>query len=99
MDSGLLAALGPGMTKSDVAVEERRDGGILSQARDVLRGRQLRLVALRIDHAEEAERLIGGRTELVPGHRRHGDEIARLEPLHLVADEAMAAPAQNDDAV
>src|SRR5882672_490572 len=72
-----------------LAVEERRDRGVLLQALDILRGRELRLVALGIDHAEEAERLLGRGAELVPCHRRHGDEIARLESLHLVPHETM----------
>src|SRR2546430_2098344 len=63
------------------------------------RARQLRLVAFGIHHAQKTERLVGRGAELVPGHRRHGDEIARLERLYLLADEAMAAPAQNQHAM
>ena len=61
--------------------------------------RQLRLVARGIHHAEKAERLAAGGAKLVPGHRRHGDEIAGLDRLHFAADQAMAAPAQDQHGV
>ena len=37
--------------------------------------------------------------ELVPRHGRHGDEIARLDRPHLAADQAVAAPAQDQHRV
>ena len=51
----------------------------------------------RIHHAEETERFALRRAELMPGHRRHGDEIALLQGPHLAADQAMAASAQDQD--
>src|SRR5437763_269389 len=87
------------MSCARLAVEESRDSGIAPQPRDLVGARQLRLVAIGVDHAEEAERLAVRGAELVPGHRRHRDEIARREPFHLVADEAMPATTQDQHAM
>ena len=75
--------------------QKRRDRRIGFELPQLRRARQLRLVALRVDHAEEAERLAPGGAELVPGHGRHGDEVARRQRLDVAPDEAMAAPAQD----
>src|SRR5204862_5847460 len=60
-----------------------------------LGARQPRLVARRIDHAEEAERLRFGGAELVPGHGRDVDEVIGVDGADLVADQALAAAPQD----
>src|SRR5512144_1782262 len=82
-----------------LVAEEGRDPRILLQPGQIRFRGQLRLVARGIHHAEEAQRLAPGGAKLVPGHRRHGDEIAGLDRLYFTADEAVAAPAQDQHGV
>src|SRR5437588_7713732 len=77
--------------------QECRDGGAGLQPRQVLRRWKLRLVARGIDHAKKSERLACIGSELVPGHGRHRNEIMKLDCFHFVADQAVAATAQNQD--
>src|SRR5262249_2521234 len=67
-----------------LVAQERRDLGIRGKLGQFLRRRQLRLVTRRVDHAEKAERLALGGTELMPGHRRHGDEVASVNGAHFI---------------
>src|SRR5262249_53841019 len=82
-----------------LVAQERGDLRVRRKLRQILRRGQLRLVARGVDHAEEAERLALGGAELMPGHRRHGHEIAGLDRSDLAADETMAAPAQDQHRV
>src|SRR5262249_14287377 len=82
-----------------LVAQERSDLRVRRKLRQILRRGQLRLVARGVHHAEEAERLAPGGAELMPGHRRHGHEIAGLDRSDLAADEAMAAPAQDQHRV
>src|SRR5262249_53150768 len=82
-----------------LVAQERGDLRVRLELRQILRGGQLRLVARGVHHAQEAERLPPGGAELMPGHRRHGHEIAGLDRFDFVADETMAAPAQDQHGV
>src|SRR5262245_37458375 len=70
-----------------LVAQECGDPGIALELCQILRRGQLRLVARGIDHAEKAERLALRGAELVPSHRRHGDEIAGFDRPHLFAHE------------
>src|SRR5262249_44882514 len=59
----------------------------------------LRTVPVDVDEAEEAERLIRGGAELVPGHAGHVDEIVARDVVDRVANEALPAPANDHDRV
>src|SRR5262245_211557 len=78
-----------------LVAQKRGDLRVRLKLRQILHRRQLRLVARGVHHAEEAERLAPGGAELMPGHRRHGHEVAGLDRSDLAADETMAAPAQD----
>src|SRR5262249_614262 len=82
-----------------LVAQERGEGRVRLKLRQILRRGQLRLVARGVHHAEEAERLAPGGAELMPGHRRYRHEIAGLDRPDVVADEAMAAPAQDQHRV
>src|ERR1043165_3805654 len=60
---------------------------------------ELRAVAVGGHQAQEAERLVGRGAELVPRHRRHVDQIVRVDGVGLVADEALAMAADHHDGV
>ena len=84
-----------GMRLLRLMPQERGDLGIRPQLCQFLGRRQLRLVAGGVDHAKEPERLALSGAKLVPRHRRHGDEIARLDRPHLAADQAVVKLAQD----
>ena len=81
------------------AVEERGRFGSRAQVRQRGVVGEFRLVAHGIDHAQEAERRVVRRAELVPRVRRNRDEVVLRERVHGVADQAPAVSAQHEHRV
>jgi hypothetical protein len=65
----------------------------------LLRRRKLRLITLRINHAEEAERLVSGRPKLMPGHGWDRDQVVGGDLAHLAADQTVPVTAQDQNVV
>src|SRR5262249_48846190 len=76
-------------TCSSADAQERGDRRLRLQRRQFVRGGQLRPVAQRVHHAQEAKRLALCRAELVPGPGRDGDQVERPHRPHLVAHQAL----------
>src|ERR1700719_2016996 len=79
--------------------EELRDGRQRLQCGQFFFRGQLRSITYCVDHAEKTKRFFCGRAKLVPCPGRDGDQIELAYPTHLVADQALAAAAQDHPAM
>src|SRR3984893_8357690 len=75
--------------------EERRDFLVRLELGQLLSRGEVRLVAHCIDHAQNPERLVRARAELMPCQWRDGNEVAQLDCPYFLAYEAVPVTAQD----
>jgi hypothetical protein len=79
--------------------EERGDAWVRLQVGEILIRGQLRSVAVEVHHAEKSQWLVARGAKLVPGPRRHPDEVMRLKTSNLASDEALTAAVNDENRV